>query len=172
MHLLLKICKCFDAFTFENVCSALWPQFYWVVVLLTCPSSPLLGGLCVWQGSKWDDSQISGASLFVSDSTELWKANPQQKYTCLLFNVSLRKNYSLEVDDETRKCNSFDKRRLNIGKKETLSPSPCNNSFYEKFPHNSSQNYTQLQYELHPIPLWKALYQMSNTRDPWVCVCV
>ena len=39
-------------------------------------------------------------------------------------------------------CNSFDKRRLNIGKKETLSPSPCNNSFYEKFPHNSSQNYT------------------------------
>ena len=63
-------------------------------------------------------------------------------------------------------CNSFDKRRLNIGKKETLSPSPCNNSFYEKFPHNSSQNYTLLQYELHPIPLWKALCQASNIWDP------
>ena len=82
-------CRCFYTFSFENACSSVQPEYPGWSCLLTCPSSVHYWLGCVWQHcSKWDDSQISGASLFVSDSSELWKASPQQNYICLLFNVS------------------------------------------------------------------------------------
>ena len=93
--------RCFQTFSSENVwgLSILGGLACWLAL-----AQSIIEGGCVWQPcSKWDDSQISGASLFVSDSTELWKASPQQKYTCLLFNVCpsmLRKNYSVDVVDD------------------------------------------------------------------------
>ena len=56
-----------------------------------------------------------------------------------------RIRYSFVKKTMTRssESSSFDKRRLNIGKKETLSPLPLVITVSMKsFPHNSSQNYT------------------------------
>ena len=123
-----------------------------MVDLLTCRSSPLLG-LCVWQPAP---NEMTHKYLDLHHSSSVTPQNCQK----LPFNKSRpplqrvlherRKDYSLDDERRVRECNSFDKRRLNIGKKETLSPSPSVITVSMKsFPIIPLK--TQLQYMNYPL---------------------
>ena len=108
------------------------PYFSWVVPL-TCPIA-VHRGYCVpgrqEEASKWGDSQISGAtSLFISDSTKLWmpplnKTSAARVQLCPDSRCKRKIILRTKMRRRSGESNSFDKRRLNIGKKETLSPLP------------------------------------------------
>ena len=99
----------------------------WVVALLTCPSSPLLE-LCV----AARPNEMTHKYLELHHSSSVTPQNCEK----LPFNKSSAaypvmcpswregKLFFRRRRWEEGECNSFDKRRLNIGKKETLSPLP------------------------------------------------
>ena len=136
------------------------------------------------EGSKWDDSEISGASLFCSDSTKLWKAAPQQKL--LKINTEDKIFFCKKNDDGIYRSIDLDLVRVvHLTNEDSilvkrkpyplppyLSSSPCNNTSYEKFPHNSSQNYTRPPiYELYPYPTRAAIVFQINAMSTHHNIC-